>query len=72
MIYSQGKRYQLVFWESENRDGLEPALKLEFDCREDAAAAFEANRTDPRYRSGIFVEWHKVAQDWDLIERFPA
>jgi len=72
MIYGQDKRYQLVFWDGENRDGHEPALKLEFDTREEAEAAFEANRSGPRYRSGIFMEWHKTARDWTLVERYPS
>jgi hypothetical protein len=72
MIHGQGKRYQLVFWESETRDGHEAALKLEFDDLEEAKAAFEANKADSAYRSGILIAWHKAARDWDLIERYPG
>ena len=71
MIYSQSKRYQLVFWDGENREGDEPALKLDFDKREDAEAAFEAHRSERRYRSGIFMEWHKTAADWTLVQQYP-
>ena len=72
MIHTQSKRYQLVFWEGEERDGHAPALKLEFDRREEAEAAFAAKRAEECYRSGVFMEWHQTAGDWDLITRYPG
>lgn len=72
MIQAQCKRYQLVFWASAERDGHTPALKLEFDTREEAQAAFDKGRTERRYGSGILMEWHKTAADWDLIDRYPV
>ena len=71
MIHIQTKRYQLIFWESEQRDGQQPALKLEFENLEEADATFAARKAERRYRSGVFIQWHRIASDWTLIERYP-
>ena len=71
MIHTQSKRYQLVLWTTEDRRGSEPALKMEFDFREDGQAALDAQRAAGFYRSGILMEWDRDYGTWDLLDRYP-
>lgn len=70
MIYSQNKEFQIVLWDGVRHDGAQPAKKLEFDSLDAAREAFEAARSGDKYRSGILMHWHKLANDWTLIDRF--
>jgi hypothetical protein len=72
MNFSTTKRYQLVLWETETREGLAPALRLEFDTAEAALQAFEDKRAQGSYRTGVLIQWHKHAGDWTLLKRFPS
>ena len=58
MIQLETKRYHVVLWESADRSGPAAAVKLEFDSRAEATAAFEAERQGTLRR-------------WELIDRFP-
>jgi hypothetical protein len=71
MIHTKPKRYQLVLWATEDRGGLEPALRLEFDLLEEAQAAFEEQQTAGSYRSGILMVWRKNSGIWDLLDQYP-
>ena len=71
MIHLETKRYHIVMWEQEDRSGAAAAMKLEFDSRAEATAAFDTERQRGRYRAGILFQWLKDTDDWELIDRFP-
>ncbi len=71
MIHSKPKRYQLVLWATEDRSGLEPALRLEFDFLEEAQAAFLEQQSAASYRAGILILWDKLSGTWDLLDQYP-
>ena len=71
MIHLETKRYHIVLWETEDRSGSAAALKLEFDSRAEASAAFEAEQQLGRYAAGILFQWLKDSDDWQLMDRFP-
>ncbi len=71
MIHTPKKRYQVVFWETEDRSNSAHALHVDFETLEQARREFEAHIRSGRYRTGILMEWHKISGDWDLLEMFP-
>lgn len=70
MIQTQSKRYQISLWLTQDRSGPGPALRLEFDNVEEARAEFERQKRHELYQSGILLEFHKVSQEWSLIDQF--
>ena len=71
MIHLETKRYHVVMWESADRSGPAAAVKLEFESRAEASAAFESERQRGHYGAGILFQWLKDSDDWELIDRFP-
>jgi hypothetical protein len=43
---------------------------MDFDTEEQARAEFEKYRDGSLYRSGILLEFHKVSQEWNLLDKF--
>jgi hypothetical protein len=70
MIQTQSKRYQISLWFKRDRSGPGPALRLEFDDVEEARAEFDKHKAHGRYQSGILLEFHKVRQEWSLLDQF--
>lgn len=71
MIHTPKKRYQVVFWETENRADSVGTVHADFESLEQARLEFEAQVKSGHYRSGILMEWHKISGEWDLVEMFP-
>lgn len=69
MIQNQRKPYQISLWPTTDRSG--PAVNLEFDTLADALAELERHRDGGVYRSGLCIQWHKVSQEWAMVDRFP-
>jgi hypothetical protein len=70
LIHIESKPFQVVLWTTDDRNSAEPALRLAFDHREDAQAAFEEQRAGS-YRSGILIAWDKLSGTWDLLDQYP-
>lgn len=43
---------------------------MDFDSAEEARAEFERYKSETVYRSGILMEFHKVSEEWNLLDRF--
>ena len=70
MINTVSKPFHVIFWPSEDREGA-PAARLEFDSLGAASAAFEEGKSSGQFRSGTLIHWRKVANEWQMIDRFP-
>ena len=69
MNSSSHKRYQVVLWPSADRTGL--ALFLDFATLPEAEAELRARQSVGEYRAGVLMEWNKLRQEWELVDRYP-
>jgi hypothetical protein len=63
MIELQPKGFQIHLWLTEDRSGVDPALKLEFDSLDEAKAELERHRKAGLHKCRVCIEWHRSARN---------